>query len=191
MTLLDSLKDRKLAKKANCRGGLNKVLIMPWYTSTLNQHPSNCLDWIAVQGRRLLEALYFLHSYPDGGYVHMDVKAANVFVDHNNNCFLGDFGSCKPVGATITSCSINLCWKNVMGLPAHPVYDYFMLLFMLLIEGLENRRDYTDLFFDIGAKNPSLTKVFNRSKELINRSPTLLSALLAECWTKSWSLSFC
>jgi len=172
--------DWQLAKKANCRVGQNEVLIMPWYTSTLNQHPSNCLDWIVVQGRRLLEALYYLHSFPEGGYVHMDVKAMNVFVDHANNCYLGDFGSCKPIGETITSCSINFCWKDVMGLPAHPVYDYFMLLLMLLIECLEDRRSYLDRFYDTESKFASKAKVFNATQELIKDSPPLLSALLTE-----------
>ncbi len=178
--------DGELAKVANCRVGVIEVLVMPWYSSTLNQHPSNCLDWIAVQGRRLLDALYYLHSFPEAdGYVHMDVKATNVFVDHNNLCFLGDFGSCKPVGAPITSCSINFCWKNVMGLPAHPVYDYFMLLLMLLIECLEDRREYVERFYDIGSKCASRMKVFRFAEEIIEKeSPSPLSALIAEVLQK-------
>lgn len=112
--------DIELARKVNCRVGINEVLIMPWYIGTLNKHPSNCLDWIAVEGRKLLDALQYLHSYPEkGGYVHMDVKAMNVFVDSNNNnishWILGDFGSCKPLGEPITSCSISFCWEDVMG----------------------------------------------------------------------------
>jgi serine/threonine protein kinase len=86
---------------------------MPWNSSTLNKHPSHLLDWIAIEGRRILEALQYLHSHPDGGFAHMDVKAMNVFVDHNNRCFLGDFGSCKPLGKPITSCSIKFCWEDV------------------------------------------------------------------------------
>jgi hypothetical protein len=178
--------DLELSTKANCRTGKNEVLVMPWYNSTLNQHPSNCLNWIAVQGRRILDALYYLHSYSDekSGYVHMDVKAMNVFVDHQGICFLGDFGSCKPIGETITSCSINFCWKDVFGLPAHPVYDYFMLLLMLLIECLEDRRLYTQLFYDPESRFASLSKVLNAAEARINQPPSELGSLLAEVSNK-------
>jgi serine/threonine protein kinase len=142
--------DAELAAKANCRIGDNMVLIMPWYTSTLNQHPSNCLDWIDRQGRRIWDALEYLHNR---GIVHMDVKAMNVFVDHENNCYLGDFGSCKPTGELVTSCSTQYCWENPMSKPAHPKYDYFMLLLMLLIECLEDRRIFMSMFYDVGAKS--------------------------------------
>jgi len=120
---------------------------MPWNSSTLNKHPSHLLDWIAIEGRRILQALQYLHSHPDGGFAHMDVKAMNVFVDHNNRCFLGDFGSCKPLGKPITSCSIKFCWEDVRGQLAHPKYDYFMFLLMILIECLEDRRTYTSAFY--------------------------------------------
>ena len=72
--------DPEMAAKANCRVGVNEILVMPWYTSTLNKHPSNCLDWIATQGCRILDALKYLHSCSEGGYAHMDVKAMNIFV---------------------------------------------------------------------------------------------------------------
>ena len=36
--------DRELSQTANCKIGINEVLVMPWYTSTLNKHPSNCLN---------------------------------------------------------------------------------------------------------------------------------------------------
>ena len=58
--------DLEMAKKSNCRVGVNEVLIMPWCTSTLDKHPSNCLDWIGIQGRRILDALQYLHTYPGG-----------------------------------------------------------------------------------------------------------------------------
>ena len=174
--------DLELAAKANCRVGENEVLIMPWYTSTLNKHPSNCLGWIATEGGRILDALKYLHTHPDGGYVHMDVKAMNIFVDHSNRCFLGDFGSCKPTGSPITSCSTAFCWKDVLGELAHPKFDYFMFLLMVLIECLEDRRTYTSDFYDKGSRHASATKVIRAAKGRIDldSSPPALVALLRE-----------
>jgi serine/threonine protein kinase len=111
--------DSELAAKVNCRVGVFEVLIMPWYTSTLNKHPSNCLDWIGIEGRNIFDALQYLHAHPDGGYAHMDGKASNIFVDHANYGFIGDFGSCKPIGKPITSCSTAFCWEDVLGQMAH------------------------------------------------------------------------
>ncbi|RYG62784.1 protein kinase family protein [archaeon] len=121
----------ELATRASCRVGMCQVLIVPWYTSTLNKHPSNCLGWIAIEGRRVWEALQFLHNK---GYAHMNVKAMNIPVEHANHWFLGDFGSCKPLGTLVTSCSIAFCWMNVIGHRAIAKYDNFMFLLMLLIE---------------------------------------------------------
>jgi serine/threonine protein kinase len=67
------------------------------------------------------------------GYAHMDIKATNIFVDHEGNCFLGDFGSCKPFGKKIRSTSPKFLWKTVINEVAEPVYDYFMFLVMIMI----------------------------------------------------------
>jgi serine/threonine protein kinase len=178
--------DSELARKVNCRVGVNEVLIMPWYTSTLNLHPSNCLDWIGIEGRRIFDALQYLHDYPDGGFAHMDVKAMNIFVDHANHCFLGDFGSCKPIGNPITSCSIAFCWEDVRGQTAHPKYDYFMLLVMVLIECLEDRRTYNTTFYDVGAQFVSVSKVVAAAQSRIEleSTPGSLAGLLAEVMHK-------
>jgi len=181
--------DVQLAAKANCRVGVNEVLIMPWYTSTLNKHPSNCLDWIAVEGRRIWEALQYLHSHPDGGYAHMDVKAMNVFVDHANHWYLGDFGSCKPLGMPITSCSIAFCWEDVRGQLAHPKYDCFMFLLMLLIECLEDRRTYTSTFYEENANFASVSRVIEaaQARVALDTTPSALASLLAEVLDKVMS----
>ena len=67
--------DTELAITAHCRVGTSEVLIMPWYASTLHQHPSNCLDWIVFEGQRLLGGLQFLHSFEGGGYAHFSSTA--------------------------------------------------------------------------------------------------------------------
>ena len=174
--------DQEMAAKVHCRVGRNEVLIMPWYTSTLNKQPSNCLSWMASQGRRILDALKYLHGHPDGGYVHMDVKAMNIFVDHSTRCFLGDFGSCKPIGAPITSCSTAFCWKDVLRQEAHPKYDYFMFLVMVLIECMEDRRDFRTALYDEGARFVSVEKVFQvaRDRLEIESSPPELNELISE-----------
>jgi hypothetical protein len=178
--------DAELAAKVNCRVGTNEVLIMPWYTSTLNQHPSNCLEWIGIEGRRIYDALQYLHTYPGGGYAHMDVKAMHVFVDHEAHCFLGDFGSCKPIDEPITSCSITFCWEDVRGQRAHPKYDFFMLLVMILIECLEDRRSYRTTFYEKDATFVSLLKVVAEAQfriELVT-TPSSLKGLLVELMHK-------
>ena len=62
------------------------------------------------------------------GYVHMDVKAANIFVDFNRRWLLGDFGSCKLIDDKITSSTFMFCYENTSFQKAHPKYDLFMLM---------------------------------------------------------------
>lgn len=178
--------DRELARKANCREGENSVLIMPWYICTLNKLPSNNLEWIAHEGRRILEALQYLHSYPGGGYVHLDVKAMNVFVDSKLHCFLGDFGSCKPIGESITSCTTFFCWERNLGKPAHPKYDYFMFLLMVLIECLQDRKTHSTAFYEPGAQHASMSKVLAAalSMSTLDTTPPSLVDLLMEVYNK-------
>jgi hypothetical protein len=116
----------------------------------------------------------------------MDVKAMNIFVDHANHCFLGDFGSCKPIGNPITSCSIAFCWEDVRGKTAHPKYDYFMLLVMVLIECLEDRRTYSTTFYDVDAQFVSVSKVVAAAQSRIEleSTPNSLADLLADLMHK-------
>lgn len=136
--------DNELARVASCRLGRSDVLIMPWYLSTLDKFPSSALEWIAVQGNRIIAAVDYLHSQR---YVHMDIKAMNIFISHEGKWFLGDFGSCKPINEKVTSCSICFCYEDPIFKEADVKYDWFMLLLLLLIETLPDRRSYVDLFY--------------------------------------------
>ena len=88
---------------------------------------------------RIVSALEFIHS---NGFVHLDVKATNIFVDSNRDWFLGDFGSCKPIGHRITSSTFQFYFEGMAFKSAHPKYDWFMFLVFILIETMEDRRQY-------------------------------------------------
>jgi serine/threonine-protein kinase len=55
---------------------------------TLPCHPRQLRDWVAP----VSDALDFIHSQ---GYVHRDVKPANILFDAHGNAFLSDFGIAK------------------------------------------------------------------------------------------------
>jgi serine/threonine protein kinase len=120
--------DLDIAVTANCRVGRNDILIMPWYTNTLNKFPYSDLTWIAAQGTRIMTAVEYVHSK---GYVHMDIKGMNIFGSHDCKWFLGDFGSCKPIGEKVTSCLFNFCYEDLISKAADIKYDWFMFLFLL------------------------------------------------------------
>jgi serine/threonine protein kinase len=86
---------------------------------------------IAREARRLFEALQYMHRV--AGFVHMDVKGDNVFFDNSGGWFLGDFGSACMIGGRIRSSTYTF-YHGAMDDVAHPRYDWFMLLVLLLIE---------------------------------------------------------
>lgn len=136
--------DVNTARIANCRVGVNDVLIMPWYITTLNKCASSKFTWIAREGIRVINALEYLHSQ---GVVHLDIKSMNIFISVNRQWFLGDFGSCKRIGEIVTSSTWQYCYENILSKPAIVKYDWYMFLVMILIETLPNRHSYSTLFF--------------------------------------------
>jgi serine/threonine protein kinase len=176
--------DLELARVANCRVGCRDVLIMPWYTNTLDKFPSSVVDWIAVQGNRIMAAVEYLHSQ---SYVHMDIKAMNILVSHDGKWFLGDFGSCKPINEKVTSCSFCFCYEDPIFKVADVNYDWFMFLLLILIETLTDRRSYVDLFYlSRESRWADYNKVTEYATTLVPNEiiGDLIGQLLAKCEPK-------
>lgn len=172
--------DAETARRANCRVGVNNVIVMPWYTSPLNNYPSFDLKWCAEEGMRIMDALEYIHSQD---YVHLDIKAANIFVSHDLKWFLGDFGSCKRIGEKVTSSTFQFYYEDIAFKPAVVKYDWFMFLMLLLIETLKDRRAYRSLFY-VSVESPfaDFCKVANYAKTYLDNEDIgmLIKALLTK-----------
>ena len=77
-------------------------LLMPKYERSLDAAPEVVLPQVVLfsRAKALLDALRHVHA---AGFVHMDVKEANVLVDAAGCWALGDFGSAVREGEAITS----------------------------------------------------------------------------------------
>lgn len=119
-------------------GKLYTALKMPRFKTTVYDEPRSFHKEIRTQGPRLIAAVQYMH---DRGFVHMDIKADNIFVDDNKGWVLGDFGSSKRIGERITTS--NLVHYARFNLTfAEEKYDWFMLLLVLLKESMENKHDW-------------------------------------------------
>ena len=80
----------------------------------------------------------------------------------------------------ITTSSITLCWEDARSQPAHPKYDYFMFLLMIMIECLEDRRTYTNIFYEGESRFASIAKIVEATKSRIEleSTPPALAELL-------------
>ena len=136
--------------------GKMKAIVMPRYATTIAQSPKFPLEIVAREGRKILEALKFMH---DRNVVHMDVKGDNILLDGNGNWLLGDFGSCRFIGETILSTTEMFYHSKILRTPALPCHDYFMLLVVLIIESLPNKHSFEEELFDAVERRVSLVKV--------------------------------
>jgi serine/threonine protein kinase len=68
------------------------------------------------------------------GLVHMDVKGSNILIDQTGDWYLGDFGSARDINEAVFTTTPSFYPISLCGLPAHPKYDWFMLLVTILIE---------------------------------------------------------
>ena len=83
--------------------GTWKALKMRHYISSLWNVPQLSEKLLKAGFRRIRSALEALH---DSGFVHMDIKPDNIFVDDNGIWDLGDFGSTRRIGENLWSWSV-------------------------------------------------------------------------------------
>ena len=112
---------------------------------------------------RIKQALEELHTATN--LVHMDVKAANVFVNHSGLWFLGDHGSCRSAMSPIFTATVDLNpYKLILGkTPAHFSMDFVQLCVMIAM--LLDIKEVASLRDD-GAVYVNATKVENRFLEI-------------------------
>lgn len=80
--------------------GIWQAIKMHDYGTSLAKLPQLPEHFIAEGFHRILNAIGCVHSE---GYVHMDIKSANVFVTHDLFWDLGDFGSVRRHGEQVLS----------------------------------------------------------------------------------------
>lgn len=102
-------------------------LLMPKFNRSLDQSDHQLAeDVLFMCAQQMLAAVNFIHQT---GWVHMDLKESNVFVDHEGDWFVGDFGSCVKHGAPVTS-TTGMCHPRglaLLGRPAEWAFDWTML----------------------------------------------------------------
>lgn len=106
------------------------ALVMPDFSETLRIAFKLKPECIVSRSKAVIEGLNWLHGR---GYVHMDVKGANIFVLANGEWSLGDFGSCvrvnEPIKTTTVWCYPKLLKSSDVALFE---YDWYMLAVALL-----------------------------------------------------------
>jgi hypothetical protein len=153
---------QEFARQTQNRGEF-QALLMPRYFGSIASGPSFSEAVIAREARRLLDALQYMHL--EAGLVHMDVKLDNVFFD-NSGWFLGDFGSSCKIGEPIRTTTAAF-YHGAMDVGAHPRYDWFMLLVLVLIE-LGDKDQWSSRFMDTGRGRVSYEKVMSETERILS-----------------------
>jgi serine/threonine protein kinase len=103
------------------------ALVMPLMDTTLAEASrQSAFETVNIEegAAGIIEALDQIHR---AGYVHMDVKASNIFVlDGGRRWLLGDFGSLTKIGGEPTSCTDRYLPQGV-DIVADPAVDFEML----------------------------------------------------------------
>jgi serine/threonine protein kinase len=122
--------------------GTWRALKMQPYFSSLRDVPQLSEKLLKAGFRRIRTALDALHG---SGFVHMDIKPDNVFVDGDGNWDLGDFGSTRKVGNNLWSWSVLYNpYKLETRHLATPAMD--MVLLCVLIAFERDKQDQSSLF---------------------------------------------
>lgn len=141
--------DIKIASKRSVismssRGpGRYSALLMPPYVCCLSKAMKSFDASVLIAGgRRIQRALEYVHSK---GYVHMDVKTDNIFIDWKGLWFLGDFGSAVKIGQTVKSTTETFTTGGWFDRAAKIEFDWFMLATMLVLVSLPDKTSWRDL----------------------------------------------
>ena len=121
------------------------AVVMPRYTATLGELAQLSLNAVAAGCVRMRAALDFMHSR---GFVHADVKSANVLVTADGAWLLSDFGSCVSVNEPLKSTTelfhttVRLTAHDnktgrLVTVPATTEFDLQLLFCMLLVEAFK------------------------------------------------------
>lgn len=107
-------------------------LLMPKYERSLEAADVQLSS--SVLFHRTTTMVAALNAIHERGWVHMDVKEANIFVDFVGQWWIGDFGSCVRVGTAIVSTTVSCHPKGVqlLGTPSKWEYDWYMLAVAIL-----------------------------------------------------------
>lgn len=130
------------------------ALIMPRYVCSLAELPQLAPECIERGGRALQAALQYIH---ERSLVHMDVKAANVFLDARGSWRLGDFGSCVGVGCPITSYSAMFHPERLK--TADVAYDIDLLVVLLVAETLKLDDKWKEVLYGESARSISAHQI--------------------------------
>lgn len=137
-------------------GVSRQAIVMPTYVRTVADSarlwPASLIDGTL----RIIQALEHMHGL---NLVHMDVKGSNIFIDQGGNWFLGDFGSTRDIGEAVITTTPSFYPTNICGLPAHPKYDWFMLLVTILIELMPKKHEWAKKLCETEAKIVTLPLV--------------------------------
>lgn len=121
------------------------VLVMPQFCGTL----ASPIKWLTsgclVAGaQRIVSALNYIHTL---NFVHMDVKADNIFIPMDGRWYLGDFGSCVRVGQPIHSITQIFYWERLRlrETVAEFRYDWAMLAVALTIQARVGQNEFNEL----------------------------------------------
>ncbi|KAG5180578.1 hypothetical protein JKP88DRAFT_166388 [Tribonema minus] len=123
--------------------GVYPALVMPRYSCVVSDLPLIPEHAIARGAARLMQAIDFMH---ERGYVHMDIKATNVFVDTAGNWYLGDFGSTVRVNDPIHSYTRWFFPNNMAQQAAQFKHDWYLLAVMLAVE--LHKEDWKEQLFE-------------------------------------------
>ena len=154
---------QEFAMQTNRRGRF-RALLMPRFLDSVARGPTFPRMVIAREARRLFEALQYMHRV--AGFVHMDVKGDNVFFDNSSGWFLGDFGSACVIGDKIRTSTPTFYHAAIDGV-AHPKYDWFMLLVLLLIE-MGEKDKWSLRFMNSGQGRVSYDKVMREAESAMS-----------------------